>query len=232
MRIFALGDLHLSHGNPKPMDIFGPNWAGHAARIEEAWRASVQAEDAVLIPGDISWAMDLAGARKDLDYLAALPGRKILLRGNHDYWWSSLSKVRACLPADIYALQNDCIILGGVAVVGTRGWVCPGSAAFDPARDQKLYDREVIRLELSLKSAPAGMEKLCMLHYPPFNEKRQQSGFTELLEAYGVERVLYGHLHGKSCRSAFEGMRNGVEYMLCSADYLHFSPKFILATES
>ncbi len=182
----------------------------------------------MLLPGDISWGMSLDEAKADLAFLAALPGTKVLLRGNHDYWWNSISKVRAALPGGMHAVQNDSLVLGGVAVLGTRGWVCPGSTLFDPAVDQKLYERELIRLELSLKSAPAGMPKLCMLHYPPFNERRQQSGFTELLEAYGVERAVYGHLHGKACRNAFEGIRNGVEYTLCSADHLEFAPKLIL----
>ncbi len=228
MRIFALGDPHLSLSTDKPMDIFGPNWDDHAARLQAAWRAAVRPEDAVLLPGDISWAMSLDEAKADLEFLAALPGTKVLLRGNHDYWWNSISKVRAALPDGMHAVQNDSLVLGGVAVLGTRGWVCPGSALFDPAADQKLYERELIRLELSLKSAPAGLPKLCMLHYPPFNERRQQSGFTELLEAYGVERAVYGHLHGKACRNAFEGLRNGVEYTLCSADHLEFTPKLIL----
>lgn len=228
MRIFALGDPHLSLSTDKPMDIFGPNWDNHAARLEAAWRAAVQPEDAVLLPGDISWGMSLDEAKADLAFLAALPGTKVLLRGNHDYWWNSISKVRAALPGGMHAVQNDSLVLGGVAVLGTRGWVCPGSTLFDPAVDQKLYERELIRLELSLKSAQAGMPKLCMLHYPPFNERRQQSGFTELLEAYGVERAVYGHLHGKACRNAFEGIRNGVEYTLCSADHLEFAPKLIL----
>ena len=228
MRIFALGDLHLSFSCEKPMDIFGPNWEGHAARIEAAWKETVKKEDLVLIPGDISWAMHMREALPDLAFIADLPGRKIILRGNHDYWWSSLSKVRDSLAPGIYALQNDCIPIAGWAIVGTRGWVCPGSALFDPARDQKLYDRECIRLELSLKAAPPQMPKLCMLHYPPFNEKRQPSGFTALLEAYGVEQVVYGHLHGKSCKNAFEGQRNGITYTLCSADHLGFSPKCIL----
>lgn len=228
MRIFALGDPHLSLSTDKPMDIFGPNWDNHAARLEAAWCAAVQPEDAVLLPGDISWGMSLDEAKADLAFLAALPGTKVLLRGNHDYWWNSISKVRAALPGGMHAVQNDSLVLGGVAVLGTRGWVCPGSTLFDPAVDQKLYERELIRLELSLKSAQAGMPKLCMLHYPPFNERRQQSGFTELLEAYGVDRAVYGHLHGKACRNAFEGIRNGVEYTLCSADHLEFAPKLIL----
>ena len=228
MRIFALSDPHLSISVDKPMDIFGPNWGNHTARLEEAWVSLVRPEDVVLIPGDISWAMSLDEAAADLAFIASLPGSKVLLRGNHDYWWNSISKVRAALPEGIKAIQNDSLASGGIAIVGTRGWTCPGSSLFDAAQDQKLYERELIRLELSLKSAAHGLPKLCMLHYPPFNEKRQQSGFTSLLEAYGVERVIYGHLHGKSCNNAFEGVRNGVEYILCSADHLSFTPKLIL----
>ena len=228
MGIFALGDLHLSHASSKPMDVFGPNWAGHEQRIQAAWTAMVTPQDIVLVPGDISWAMHMAEAAPDLAFIASLPGRKVLLRGNHDYWWSSLSKVRSLLQPDMFALQNDCICLDGWAIVGTRGWVCPGSALFDPSRDQKLYDRECIRLELSLQGAPPNVPKICMLHYPPFNEKRQPSGFTELLEAHGVRYVVYGHLHGRSCKNAFEGERNGIQYHLCSADHLGFAPKRIL----
>ncbi|MDR0840725.1 MAG: metallophosphoesterase [Christensenellaceae bacterium] len=228
MKLFALGDLHLSQGCAKPMDIFGANWDGHADRIAGAWERLVGPEDVVLIPGDISWAMHMQQAAYDLELIARLPGRKVLLRGNHDYWWDSLAKVRAALPAGMYALQNDSLSFGGIAIAGTRGWVCPGSALFDAARDQKLYQRELMRLELSLKAMEQGQRRVCMLHYPPFNERRQQSGFTELLEAHGVERVIYGHLHGKSCKNAFEGERGGIVYTLCSADHLEFTPKLIL----
>ena len=227
MKLFAIGDLHLSHSTNKPMSVFGPNWDNHAERIKEAWMESVSDEDAVLIPGDISWAMQLDEARPDIDYIAVLPGKKIIMRGNHDYWWNSLSKVRDMLPKGIYALQNDSLEIGNAVITGSRGWVCPGSSGFVPEADQKIYDREVIRLGLSLSSARAGSRIISMLHYPPFNEKRMPSGFTDMFEKYGVERVIYGHLHGKSCRGAFEGERNGIEYTLCSADHLGFAPKLI-----
>ena len=184
-------------------------------------------EDAVLIPGDISWAMQLDEARLDIEYIAALPGKKVIMRGNHDYWWSSISKVRDMLPCCMYALQNDTVELGSVTIAGSRGWICPGSSGFDPETDQKIYDREVIRLQLSLSGAKQGSRIIVMLHYPPFNEKRAPSGFTEIFEKYGVEQVIYGHLHGKACRNAFEGIRNGIEYTLCSADHLDFVPKLI-----
>ncbi|MBQ4610646.1 MAG: metallophosphoesterase [Clostridia bacterium] len=227
MKLFAIGDLHLSHASDKPMDVFGPAWDDHAARVEKAWRDAVAEEDVVLIPGDISWAMQLDEAREDIAFIGALPGTKILMRGNHDYWWASLSKVRAILPKGVHALQNDAIDIGGAVIAGSRGWMCPGSSGFDPETDRKIYDREAIRLGMSLQKAGKGSRIIAMLHYPPFNEKRNSSAFTDLFEEYGVEHVVYGHLHGKSCRSAFEGVREGISYTLCSADHLGFAPKFI-----
>lgn len=227
MKLFAIGDLHLSHASDKPMDVFGPAWDDHASRIAEAWHACVSEEDAVLIPGDISWALQLEDARPDLDFIAALPGKKVIMRGNHDYWWNSLSKVKNILPGGMYALQNDAIELGDAVITGSRGWMCPGSAGFDPETDKKIYDREAIRLGMSLERAASGKRIISMLHYPPFNEKRNSSAFTDLFEKHGVERVVYGHLHGKSCRNAFEGVREGIEYTLCSADHIGFVPKFL-----
>lgn len=227
MKVFAIGDLHLSGAVDKPMDIFGSAWEHHARRIAHAWRAVVSPEDLVLIPGDFSWAMQLQQARVDLEYLEALPGVKVMIRGNHDYWWNSVSKVRAALPPSVRVIQNDCFSMGELHIAGTRGWVCPGSAGFAP-EDQKIYDREVGRLALSLQRLPVGGRRIAMLHYPPLNEARAPSGFTALLEQYGVEIVLYGHLHGKSCRGGFEGTREGITYHLVSADHIGFAPKLIL----
>ena len=208
MRVFALADLHLSGSVNKPMDVFGPTWDNHLARIREAWLETVGEEDLVLIPGDVSWAMHLAEAKTDL---------------------YSLAKVRGALPEGMYALQNDAFIFGDVAIAGSRGWTCPGSVGFDEAADRPIYDREVIRMGLSLSCAPKDKLLLCMMHYPPFNERRQPSGFTELFEQHGAKHVAYGHLHGKACRNAFEGERNGIQYTLCSADHLEFKPKLIVA---
>lgn len=227
MRIFAIGDLHLSLSSDKPMDVFGSNWDNHGERIAEAWKEAVEPGDLVLIPGDISWAMQLKDAAPDIDFVGALPGRKVIMRGNHDYWWNSVSKVRSILPKDMWALQNDAVELENVVIAGSRGWMCPGSAGFDVSEDKHIYEREVLRLELSLSKAAKDKPVIAMLHYPPFNEKRLPSGFTELFERYGVKTVVYGHLHGKSCKNAFEGERNGVEYILCSADHLDFKPKLI-----
>jgi len=138
-----------------------------------------------------------------------------------------LSKVKAALPHGIYALQNDAIDLGGAVIAGSRGWVCPGSSGFEPETDRKIYDREAIRLGMSLQKAGEGKRIIAMLHYPPFNEKRNSSAFTDLFEKHKVEHVIYGHLHGKSCRNAFEGVREGITYTLCSADHIGFTPKFI-----
>ena len=152
MRVFAIADPHLSRAAPKPMTIFGEGWAGHPERFFAGWRETVAEDDLVLVPGDVSWAMTLGGALPDLLDIAALPGQKVLLRGNHDYWWPSLTKLRAALPEGMFALQNDALRLGSVVVAGTRGWVCPGSGDFD-AEDEKIYTRELGRLQLSLAAA-------------------------------------------------------------------------------
>ena len=227
MKIFALGDLHLPGGADKPMDVFGPAWDEHPARIARAWEEQVGQEDLVLIPGDVSWAMKLSDAQADLDFLSPLPGKKLLLRGNHDYWWNSLAKVRGALPPGCFALQNDCFLFGEAAICGTRGWICPGSVAFREEQDRSIYERELIRLKLSLDAAPQGANLICMLHFPPFNEKRKASGFTDLMEQKGVKAVVYGHLHDRACQNAFEGERGGAQYYLCSADHLGFAPRLI-----
>ncbi len=227
MKVFAIGDLHLSGGTDKPMDVFGPVWQNHAERIANAWMDIVSQEDLVLLPGDFSWAMHLSQVRGDMEWLAALPGTKLMIRGNHDYWWNSVTQVRSALPSSTFVLQNDCFSFQGLHIAGTRGWVCPGSAVFSED-DQKIYDRELLRLGLSLSSLPQKGHRIAMLHYPPFNENRSPSGFSEQLECAGIDLVVYGHLHGKSCRGGFEGIRNGVEYRLVSADHIGFKPKCVL----
>ncbi len=229
MAIYAIADLHLSHAEPKGMEIFGAHWENHWDRIAKAWTKSIAEDDLVLIPGDISWAMHACAAAMDLDIIGALPGIKLILRGNHDYWWSSLHKVRSSLPPNMHALQNDSFLYRGFAVCGTRGWVVPGSNLFE-AEDQKLYLRELGRLTLSLEDAKrkSNSVALVMMHFPPLNEKREENGFTELFAQYGIKKVIYGHLHGKALQSAFEGERNGVQYELVSCDHLNFKPKMIL----
>ena len=235
MRIFAISDLHLSGHTPKPMEIFGRHWEGHWDKLREAWRALVSDGDAVLIPGDISWAMALEQAAVDLDEIAALPGTKLLLRGNHDYWWSSIQRVRSALPHGMLAVQNDAVRLNGAVVCGTRGWTCPGSSSWEGGSDEKIYLREVIRLKLTLETArrmaAPGDELIAMLHFPPFNERQEPSGFSALLEEYGVNTAVYGHLHGLQPGAAFEGVKNGILYRMVSCDYLSFVPTLVWQRE-
>lgn len=227
MAVFALADLHLSSGGEKPMDVFGLKWADHPQKIATRWRETVGPEDLVIIPGDISWAMCLEEAEPDLAFVAALPGTKLLLRGNHDYWWSAIGKVRRALPAGMYALQNDHFTWQDWAICGTRGWVCPGEESFNPAEDERLYRREVARLKLSLESAlKAGCSRIiAALHYPPFNRFQDPSAFTTLLEATApVERCVFGHIHGPGRVKVFRGFLRGVEYHFVAADAVDFTP--------
>ena len=226
MQIYAIADLHLSLTSEKPMDVFGEAWRGHAEKLERNWRERVQADDLVLVPGDISWAMQLSAALPDLSFIGNLPGRKILLKGNHDYWWSAIGRVRSNLPEGMRALQNDSIVEDGIGICGSRGWLCPGSNNFS-AEDQKIYLRELDRLSLSLRALPEVTTKIAMLHFPPFLDRDRGSGFTERLEQAGVDIVVYGHLHGEANRYAFEGERNGITYHCVAADKLDFAPKRI-----
>lgn len=226
MKIFAIGDLHLSHARPKPMDIFGPHWANHTGKIYEGWKSVVGEDDLVIIPGDISWAMHLKEAEQDLDWLARLPGRKLLVRGNHDYWWSSIGKVRSALPPGIFALQNDHYTWDDLAVCGTRGWICPGDEGFENGKDEKIYQRELLRLKMSLDSAiKDGCEEIiAALHFPPFNRFNQPGGFTELLEEYRVKVCVFAHIHDSIRDTIFQGRRNSVCYYYAAADGIDFTP--------
>ena len=227
--VYAIGDLHLSLSVPnKAMDVFGVHWKDHALRIKEAWQDLVKEEDLVLVPGDISWAMYLSDAIADLTFIGSLKGTKLLLRGNHDYWWQSVTKVRAALPAGMYALQNDVFRFGDLFICGTRGWTIPASSHFKESADRKLYERELIRLDLSLKALPQDVRTIGMLHFPPFSETGEKSGFSERFSAANVTDVVYGHLHGASCRYLFNGISDGVTYHAVPADYLNFIPKMIL----
>lgn len=226
--VYAIGDLHLSLSVPnKAMDVFGAHWRGHTERIREAWQDTVAPDDLVLVPGDISWAMYLEDAKADLGFIGTLNGKKLLLRGNHDYWWQSVTKVRAALPEGMYALQNDVFRFGDLFLAGTRGWTVPESSHFKESADRKLFERELIRLDLSLSRVPQGADCIGMLHYPPFSETGAPSAFADRFEAAGVTDVVYGHLHGASHRSGFCGEYGGVRYHLTSADFLDFIPKRI-----
>lgn len=228
MRVFAIGDLHLPGGDMKPMDVFGAHWENHFERISESWRQQVTQEDVVLIPGDISWAMQLQDALGDLESISQLPGRILILRGNHDYWWSSLTQLRCSLPPQMHAVQNDAFDAGGVVVCGTRGWMIPGQGT--SAQDEKIYKREVLRLEMSLNAAKklaCGRPVVAMMHYPPLLPEHKSAGtaFTSLLSSFGVSRCVYGHLHGQSVQRGVSGLYEGVQYDLVSCDALGFAVK-------
>lgn len=230
MSIYAIGDLHLSGIPPaKPMDIFGAHWAGHREKIILAWRKVVQPEDLVIVCGDISWGMSLPEALPDLEALAALPGKKVLLRGNHDYWWCSLKKMQEALGANFFFLQNNFFPWGDMAICGSRGWMLPDWLGFTP-EDEPILRREVLRLTASLEAAKkAGFEKIiAALHYPPFLMEEEPSCIRDLLEAYGVQKCVFGHIHGsEGARMVFQGRYHGVVYGLVSCDSRDFCPVLI-----
>lgn len=230
MKIFAISDLHLSFMVEKPMDIFGGAWENYTDKIKENWKKVVSDEDLVLVGGDISWAMKLSETEKDFEYIDSLPGRKVIIRGNHDYWWKSISGIREILPASISALQNDSIRFGNVLVAGTRGWdVCEGNVDFNFSQDdKKIYEREIIRLRLALedmqKKRQEGDKVICMIHYPPFNSRREDSGFTKLFEEFKVDVVIYGHIHNNIGRYERLIVKNNIPYYLTSADMINMNP--------
>ena len=231
MRVLAIADPHLSGAQAKPMDVFGPNWAGHPQAFFDGWRRVVRDDDLVLIAGDISWAMRLDEARVDLEAIAALPGSKVLLRGNHDYWWPSLAKLRAALPPRMHVVQNDAVRVGDVVVGGTRGWICPGSPGFDD-HDLKVYEREVQRLTLSLAAMAAigGTYRVVMLHFPPTNARGEPTGFTEALRRARPDALVFGHVHGDAAVAVPE--LPGTTVAFVAADRVGFEPVLLSADVS
>lgn len=221
MRIYAISDLHLSVNNPKPMDIFGPTWEGYLDKIFADWKAKVSDDDIVLLAGDFSWAMKLEETKADFDMLKDLPGKKIIIRGNHDYWWKSISAVRNVLPLGFYAIQNDALKFGNYIICGTRLWNLPDVNKSLSAEDDKIYKRELIRLEMTLQNAQkmkTGDEKIiCMVHYPPYTFKEEDNEVTLLMEKYGVYKVVYGHIHAM-CKQNLVLNKNGITYYLTSCD--------------
>ncbi len=221
MKLFAISDLHISTNSDKPMDIFGGNWVGYLEKIFADWKDKVSEEDVVLIGGDISWAMTLDKAVEDINLMNGLPGKKVMIKGNHDYWWQAIGKVRDVLPENFFALQNDCIKLGNAIICGSRCWSVPGAPDFKE-QDRKIYLRETERLKLSFASVnkikDAGDKVVALVHYPPFNVKREDTLFTEIFEQNGVDSVVYGHLHGNKVKSEKLVIKNGIKYYLTSCD--------------
>ncbi len=234
MSIFVIADLHLSLSVDKPMDIYGGQWINHVERVRDNWLKFIKEEDTVIIPGDISWGLRLSEAMEDLKWIAELPGEKVLFKGNHDLWWNSIGKLNK-LFSNLTFIQNTFFETKSYKICGSRGWTCPGESGFTP-QDQKIYQRELGRLRLSLESAAksgeSNKEIIGVLHFPPTNEKLESSGFTALFEEFGVKKVVYGHLHGKDAyKNGLQGIRKGIEYRLTSCDKLKCLP-FELEEES
>jgi predicted phosphohydrolase len=227
--IWSISDLHLSLARPKPMDVFGAHWKDHPQRIEAAWRARIAADDWVLIGGDISWAMKMPEALIDLRWIDALPGHKVIIRGNHDYWCPRRpNAVRAQLPPSINLINGDALDIGPAVVCGTRGWVTPDTFGFDANKDTTIYQRELGLLDRALAHAHelAGTERpiIVMIHYPPF-VNQQPSEFALRIAVSGAKACIYGHLHRRvDWESAVQGSIEGVFYQLTACDYLGFGP--------
>ena len=230
MSIFVIADLHLSFNNPKPMDIFGEHWAGHEEKVKANWIENVSENDLVILPGDFSWETYLQDTKLDFEYLNSLPGKKLLLKGNHDYWWTTLKNMRTFLSENNYAnidfLYNNSYEFEDKIICGTRGW-----SITDENADEKLINRELIRLEISLKE---GIEKygdnkeiIVFMHYPPISKAKiiadEEMKFVNLMKKYNVKKCYYGHLHGASIGDAIQGNIEGIEFKLVSADGLDFS---------
>ncbi len=255
MQLFAIADPHLAQGTAeKSMEKFGPQWAGHPRPMAAAWRERVTDDDLVLIAGDISWAIRLEAALPDLDFLAALPGTKVMIKGNHDYWWNSISKVRAALPNRFFAVQGDAVLVNGIVVCGTRLWDVPDVSFSDlidwredhedskPAeptdeevaqvalQNERIYRREVARLDRSLRQASQLRDAsrattiVAMTHYPPCAADLEANELTDLFERHAVDHVVFGHLHGLLPGVRPFGRRAGVSYHLTSCDFLDFQP--------
>lgn len=229
MALYAIGDLHLSLATNKPMDIFGQRWENHAEKLVSSFSA-LNADDVTVICGDLSWGMDLTEAREDFLFIDRLPGKKIILKGNHDYWWTTATKTKNFFRENgistIDILNNNCFFYGeNSAICGTRGWFYEEETG--SAHDKKILSRELQRLETSLKAA-GDRKKFVFLHYPPKYGSYECPEILELFDRYGVVLCCAGHIHGKSLQSVFEGKYRQTEYKIVSADHLNFSPLFIL----
>ena len=228
MALYAIGDLHLCLGAEKPMDIFGGAWVGYMDKLK-AGMSVISPEDTTVLMGDLSWALDIQQAKADFAWIHEIPGRKIILKGNHDYWWSTVTKFQKFCQengfSDIHILNNNHFEYGGVAICGTRGWFFEEEKSGE--HDEKVFRRELLRLEASLRSA-GELPKIVFLHYPPKYKGYECPEILELLKRYGVSRCYYGHLHGASHGLAMEGLWDGIDFTLAAADKLGFRPVKVL----
>ena len=230
MKVFAISDLHLSGLVEKPMNVFGEGWEGHAEKIRADWLKKVTEDDIVLIGGDTSWGMHLEEGMHDVLSLCDLPGKKVFVRGNHDYWWGGITRIRSIAPENFYFLQNDCVKIGNLIIAGSRGWTVPGSSDFTE-HDLALYKREAERFRLAFaevkKVREEGDKLIALIHFPPMNVKKESTLFTDLFEENGVNTVVFGHLHG-SGYFPLRCEKGGIEYYLTSCDKVRFSLTEIL----
>ncbi len=227
MSIFAIGDTHLSFSTDKPMDIFG-GWTDYVSRLESNWKKIVGEDDTVIIPGDISWAMSLQEAEADFSFLHALPGKKIIMKGNHDYWWNTKKKMDAFLTEkgfdSISILHNNAYKVGDFVICGSRGWFYDAQTG----HDEKVILREAARLDRSItEGEQLGGEIIVFLHYPPVMQSEKCEEIMEVLRRHGIKRCFYGHLHGGSCLYAVCEEVEGIKFSLISADFLEFCPRII-----
>lgn len=229
MSIYTIGDLHLSFNDPKPMSIFGDNWLNHEEKIKQDWISKVKPEDTVIHPGDFSWAMHLEDTKKDFEYFCSLPGKKIMLKGNHEYWWTTVTNMKKFLDennfANIEFLQNNSIEVEDKIICGTRGWTLLN---LETENSKKVLAREALRLELSIKDALTKIKEnepkeiIVFMHYPPIIKQNLNTEFMQILKKYNIKRCYYAHLHGKSIQEAVEGEVQGIEFKLVSCDGLDF----------
>ena len=229
MSLYAIGDLHLCLGAPKPMDVFGGAWTGYMEKLEQGI-SCIGENDTTVLLGDLSWALDLQNAKADFAWIDRIPGKKIILKGNHDYWWSTVSKFNQFCNqngfSNQFILNNNHFEYEGFAICGTRGWFFEEEKSGQ--HDEKVFKRELIRLETSLKSA-GDLPKIVFLHYPPRYKGYICEPIVELLHRYGVRQCFYGHLHSASHALAVEGLWDGIEYRLVSSDRLNFRPYCVIS---
>ncbi len=222
--LYVIGDLHLSFESDKPMDVFGPNWENHVEKLTAGF-SKLTDEDLCVICGDLTWGMDMESCLEDFRFIDRLPGKKIILKGNHDFWWSTASKTKSFFKKydinSIDILNNNCFFYDQTAICGTRGWTCgPGESE----HDRKIMKREVMRLKTSLEAAGDAERKICFLHYPPVFGNMVSEEMIEAMKEYGVKECYYGHIHGAGRALAFEGEADGIKYRLVSADHINFEP--------
>lgn len=230
MALYAISDLHLPLGIDKPMNKFGAAWDNYVERLADNWQSVVKEGDTVVMPGDFSWATYIEQSERDFDFLNRLNGTKIISKGNHDYWWTTMNKLNKFIAdkgyKNIQFLQNNSYRYEESVICGSRGWIHPAWDGFNE-NDAKMFARECIRMELSLQDAGEIEDKLLFMHYPPRSTRLERNALTELMQKYGVKDVIYGHLHGAAHKYALSGEIGGTEYHLVSADYLKFMPKLI-----